>query len=282
MPRLLRETTDMNARPLFAALLACAAPLALAAPPSAAPSAGNWLQVENAKAPADTVPKLYQAQLLDWYGASGALSQDELDALPQADYFAFRPDLTRFTLDGPMAGQWTFSNPGHNRWPDNAVQVIDRSDDDHYRILARVYCAAGTAACQKLRAETAAMLPPEPATATSTASYAQWRGLVERETCTAGPKRVTPAPVYPTAMARRGEGGHVELQLLVNPCGEVRAVRLSESSGYPQLDQSAINAAWSWRLYSAREAEGALLKVPVDFVPPGETPPPKKNDKTSR
>ena len=79
-----------------------------------------------------------------------------------------------------------------------------------------------------------------------------------------------------------GEGGHVELQLLVNPCGEVRAVRLSESSGYPQLDQSAINAAWSWRLYARREDEGALLKIPVDFVPPGEAPPPKKNDRAGR
>jgi len=226
----------------------------------------NWLQVEMAGN--DDVAALYREQLLSWYRTSGTMDERELAALPEADYFAFRPDLTSFSIDsGQAAGQWTFAPPDQGRWPGAAVQVIDRSDASNYRILARVHCDPAADACRKLRADTAAMAPPEPVTSDESPSYDAWRRLIEKEACTPAPKAM-PAPRYPASLARHGEGGRVELRLLVNPCGEVRAVRLSESSGFPQLDQSAIDTAWEWRVQSERQESGAIVRVPVDFVPP--------------
>lgn len=252
--------------PLFAAvLLGLVSGQALAAK---APAASQWLQVEMADAKADTVAQVYRDQLMLWYRASDAMDEAELAALPQADYFAFRPDLTRFNVEeGGQAGAWTFQPPQQGRWPVAAVQVIDRSDADRYRILARVYCDAATPECRKLREDTAAMAPPEPSVATDSAAYAAWEKLVMRETCTPGPKRMS-APRYAAPLARNGMGGTVALHLLVNPCGEVRSVRLAESSGQPALDQASIDAAWNWRIYPERQAEGEIVRVPVDFVPP--------------
>ncbi|MDR0183814.1 energy transducer TonB [Lysobacter arvi] len=243
----------------------------------------DWLQVETVAIANDDVARVYREQLLAWYRTSGAMDERELAALPDADYFAFRPDLTSFSIDsGESAGQWTFAPPDQGRWPGAAVQVIDRSDESNYRILARVHCDAATPGCRRLRAETAAMAPPEPSTRDDSASYDAWRRLIEKEACTAAPKAM-PAPRYPESLARKGSGGRVELRLLVNPCGEVRAVRLSESSGYPQLDQSAIDTAWDWRIQSERQASGAIVRVPVDFVPPqSEAAPVGRVERASR
>lgn len=240
-----------------------------AGPAASAPRSGSdWLQVESVGSGSDTVARVYREQLLAWYRNSGAMNTQELETLPQADYFAFRPDLTSFSIDqGDFAGQWTFAPPQQGRWPDTAVQVLDRSDAAHYRILTRVYCDPGTAACRRLREETARMPPPEPPTDIASPSYATWQTLVMSEACTPAPK-TNAAPKYPPSLAAAGEGGRVVVRLLVNPCGEVRAVRLEESSGFAKLDQSTIDTAWRWRLYSERQKEGAIVKVPVDFVPP--------------
>lgn len=244
--------------------------LALSQAIGAKPRPQNWLHVEMAGASPAFVSQLYREQLLHWYRDSGTMEETELKVLPDAEYFAFRPDLTRFAIDnGETAGQWTFLPPQNGHWPESAVQVIDRSDAINYRIVARVYCDPAQAACRRLRDDTAAMTPPEPPTDTATASYGAWRKLIEQEACTPASKDM-PAPPYPDSMARNGEGGRVELRLLVNPCGEVRAVRLAESSGWPLLDQSAITTAWRWRIRSEREAAGQMVKVPVDFVPPVE------------
>jgi len=243
----------------------------------------DWLQVEAVGIADDDVARLYREQLLSWYRTSGAMDERELTALPDADYFAFRPDLTTFAIErGESAGQWTFAPPEQGRWPAAAVQVIDRSDASTYRIVARVHCDPAAETCRKLRADTAAMAPPEPATPEEAASYDAWRRLIEKEACTPAPKDI-PAPRYPDSLARHGEGGRVELRLLVNPCGEVRAVRLAESSGYPQLDQSAINTAWGWRIQSERQESGSMVRVPVDFVPPQfETAPGGRAERASR
>lgn len=276
----------------LSSLQAMAAPKSTAAGKSAAPKHAvdkranaptDWLQIETVGIADDDVARLYRDQLLSWYRTSGAMDEHELASLPDADYFAFRPDLTSFSISrGESAGQWTFAPPEQGRWPAAAVQVIDRSDASTYRIVARVHCDPTTAACRKLRADTAAMAPPEPATGEETASYAAWRSLVEKEICTPAPKHM-PQPRYPASLARNGNGGRVELRLLVNPCGEVRAVRLAESSGYPLLDQSAINVAWEWRIQSEREASGAMVRVPVDFVPPQfESTPGARVERASR
>ena len=76
----------------------------------------DWLKVELVGDADDDVARLYREQLLAWYRTSGAMDERELAALPGADYFAFRPDLTSFSIDsGESAGQWTFSPPDAGR-----------------------------------------------------------------------------------------------------------------------------------------------------------------------
>jgi TonB family protein len=226
----------------------------------------EWLHVEPAGG--DDVALVYREQLLSWYRTSGAMKESELATLPDADYFAFRPDLTSFAIEqGEFAGQWTFMPPEQGRWPDTAVQVVDRSDATNYRIAARLHCDPATAACRKLRADTLRMPPPEPPSDVASASYYAWEQLVMQEACTPAPEAKA-VPKYPVSLAQAGEGGRVVLRLLLNPCGEVRAVRLDESSGFAKLDQSSIDTAWQWRLYPERQKEGAKVKVPVDFIPP--------------
>lgn len=56
-----------------------------------------------------------------------------------------------------------------------------------------------------------------------------------------------PAPAYPRLSRRRGEEGTVLLELLVLKNGRVEEVKVKESSGYPRLDKSAIDAVRRWK-----------------------------------
>jgi protein TonB len=48
-------------------------------------------------------------------------------------------------------------------------------------------------------------------------------------------------PDYPAAARREGEQGSVVLQVLVGTDGRVRDARLAQSSGFPDLDQAALD-----------------------------------------
>jgi TonB family protein len=277
---------------LFVVLMSGALSIGMSILPlAAAPKSGGdkrdartpaqWLQVEPVVG--GDVARVYREQLLSWYRTSGAMKEGELAALPDADYFAFRPDLTSFAIEqGEFAGQWTFMPPREGRWPDTAVQVIDRSDAGNYRVLARIYCDPAATTCRTLREDTLRMPPPEPPIDVASAGYAAWEQLVMQEACSPAPIAKA-VPKYPASLAMAGEGGRVVLRLLLNPCGEVRAVRLGESSGQAKLDQATIDTAWQWRLYSERKKEGAKVEVPVDFIPPTyESSPGGRAERASR
>ena len=69
-----------------------------------------------------------------------------------------------------------------------------------------------------------------------------------------------PAPVYPEKARRRGEQGTVQIALLVLADGSVGEIGLARSSGYPDLDESALKAVARWRFVPASRAG-----VPIDF-----------------
>ena len=50
------------------------------------------------------------------------------------------------------------------------------------------------------------------------------------------------APEYPSVSNRLGEQGSVVLQLLVGPDGKVKDSKIVRSSGYPRLDEAALEA----------------------------------------
>lgn len=77
-----------------------------------------------------------------------------------------------------------------------------------------------------------------------------------------------PKPVYPHASRRLGEQGKVLLRVRVSADGAPENVDVKHSSGFPRLDQAALDAVSRWRFVPARrgaEAVSAWVLVPITF-----------------
>jgi periplasmic protein TonB len=77
-----------------------------------------------------------------------------------------------------------------------------------------------------------------------------------------------PAPPYPAAARRRGEGGRVQLRVLVTAAGRASRVEVSSSSGSALLDEAAKDAVERWRFQPARRGDeviDAWVIVPIVF-----------------
>ncbi len=77
-----------------------------------------------------------------------------------------------------------------------------------------------------------------------------------------------PAPVYPLASRRQGEAGVVRLHVLVGSDGQALQVELKHSSGFPRLDQSALDTVPRWRFVPARRGSATVASwvvVPIVF-----------------
>ena len=75
-------------------------------------------------------------------------------------------------------------------------------------------------------------------------------------------------PVYPTMSKRMGEQGTVVLRVLVKSDGSAGNVEVKSSSGFPRLDQSAVEAVKSWRFNPATldgKAVDEWYQVPIPF-----------------
>lgn len=75
---------------------------------------------------------------------------------------------------------------------------------------------------------------------------------------------------YPLESRRLREQGKVVLYVHVTRLGYVDTVRLLESSGYPRLDDAAVQAVSSWCFRPAlnleRESVDDWVKMPVSFT----------------
>jgi protein TonB len=76
-------------------------------------------------------------------------------------------------------------------------------------------------------------------------------------------------PRYPESARRRGIEGTVLLKMRITAQGRVENVQVVRSAGYPDLDESAMEAVRRWRFEPARRngaavAEDAVL-LPVVF-----------------
>lgn len=85
----------------------------------------------------------------------------------------------------------------------------------------------------------------------------------------AAPPVVNAPPLYPDSERIAGHEGRVMLDVQVLPDGSVSSLTLSQSSGYPVLDQAALDAVRQWRFRPARGPDGVpvpgRLRLPVDF-----------------
>lgn len=79
-----------------------------------------------------------------------------------------------------------------------------------------------------------------------------------------------PKPPYPALSRRLGEEGTVRLNILINPDGSVARLELANSSGFPRLDQQAMETVQaSWRFEPARQGDkpvAAWVIVPIQFI----------------
>jgi len=94
-----------------------------------------------------------------------------------------------------------------------------------------------------------------------------------RPACTASVTNAVPRgecrpPRYPAAAQRLGQEGHVLVLVRVGTDGTALSVEIEESSGYPVLDEAAMEAVRDWTFEPAREdgrAVESLVHVPFRF-----------------
>jgi periplasmic protein TonB len=104
---------------------------------------------------------------------------------------------------------------------------------------------------------------PVPASATAIAG-SQQQGAPAQDLKTAN--RVD--PTYPPASRRAGEQGTVRLKVLVDTSGKASNVAVTQSSGFPRLDQAAMEAVRKWRFVAATDGSNkiqAYTQVAVTF-----------------
>lgn len=80
-----------------------------------------------------------------------------------------------------------------------------------------------------------------------------------------------PKPAYPSMSNRLGEEGTVMLWVMVEADGTPSKVDIRKSSGFPRLDQAALEAVRKWKFVPARrgtEALAAAVFVPLSFALP--------------
>jgi protein TonB len=78
-----------------------------------------------------------------------------------------------------------------------------------------------------------------------------------------------PAPTYPALARRMHEQGRVLIRVLVSADGVPERIELKTSSGFPRLDNSALETIRSWKFVPARQGEqkiAAWVVVPITFT----------------
>jgi len=78
-----------------------------------------------------------------------------------------------------------------------------------------------------------------------------------------------PAPAYPPLARRMHEQGRVLIRVLVSVDGMPEKIELKASSGYPRLDQSALETIRNWKFVPARQGDQkvtAWVIVPITFT----------------
>lgn len=75
-------------------------------------------------------------------------------------------------------------------------------------------------------------------------------------------------PTYPSASRRASEEGTVRLKVLVDEKGRPKDVAVATSSGFPRLDQAAMEAVRKWRFVAATDGTSpisAWTQVAITF-----------------
>ena len=77
-----------------------------------------------------------------------------------------------------------------------------------------------------------------------------------------------PKPPYPSVSRRMGEEGEVQLRVSVDAAGNAQQIEIQRSSGFPRLDQAALETVKRWRFVPARQGNqpvSSWVIVPIQF-----------------
>ncbi len=77
-----------------------------------------------------------------------------------------------------------------------------------------------------------------------------------------------PVPAYPRASRIRNEQGTVMLAVTIAANGDITAISIARSSGYPRLDEAALNAVRHWHYHPAQQGGKAIsyrYLQPINF-----------------
>ena len=78
-----------------------------------------------------------------------------------------------------------------------------------------------------------------------------------------------PLPAYPIKEKRAGHDGMVRIAVKISNDGSVASARIAGSSGFPKLDQSALDAVKAGKFFPAKDASGQPIAseviVPITF-----------------
>jgi len=84
-------------------------------------------------------------------------------------------------------------------------------------------------------------------------------------------------PPYPDPAQINGEQGDVVLKVWVNGSGHVRKIGIARSSGFPDLDNAAIEGVWRWHYVPSRHGDDNTT-VKISYrLPTAMTAPPNKS-----
>ncbi len=75
-------------------------------------------------------------------------------------------------------------------------------------------------------------------------------------------------PDYPQTARKEGSEGTVVLRITIGAGGDVEQVQIHESSGFPELDESAAQSVKTWRFDPAKDGEDPIssaVDLPVKF-----------------
>ncbi len=75
-------------------------------------------------------------------------------------------------------------------------------------------------------------------------------------------------PIYPERSRRDRQEGLVLVRAQVDHLGKTHEVKIAQSSGFPLLDQAALDAVAQWSFLPAKQNEQAIaawIEVPIDF-----------------
>ncbi len=116
--------------------------------------------------------------------------------------------------------------------------------------------------------------PPSPAAAAAPAATGSARPAPPAAAAVVLPSSdadylLNPPPAYPRMSRRMGEQGTVLVRVFISADGRAEKADIRTSSGYPRLDEAALETVQRWRYVPGQRAgqpEAMWFNVPIRFV----------------